>query len=831
MFINQKLLASTIIIFFALFFVSTQEVQASNIFIFNKNLSVGVTSNDVKELQKFLNNKGFAVAESGPGSLGRETSFFGLATRNALIKFQKSNKITPASGYFGLLSRGKINRILKSVTIIHSPETNQETKKQTISQVNETNKNKEYYYVGGSITGITDEVILQNNNKDDLIIGLNQNNAFTFSTMIADGSSYNVNVKSKHHDQTCYTNNNNGVIVGADIKNVKIACATNSLYNPFTYVPSNNAALYSLLYTAGSGGMISGVASQTVSHGGNGSTVIATPNEGYSFVSWSDGYLTAQRTDSAVTASKSITANFEINTVAPSALSYNSPNIFVVDTAISTLFPTVTGVVDSYSISPNLPASLSFNTSNGQITGTPTASTTPSTYTITATNASGSTTFEIVIMVYGTVIGANGKIWLDRNLGAKQVAASSTDYLAYGDLFQWGRSADGHQIRSSNATSTISSSDNSGHDNFILGTSSPFDWRSPQNNNLWQDEVSINNPCPSGFRLPTETEWLAEKASWSFSNSFGAFTSPLKLTLAGYRLNNNGDLSGVDSYGIYWSNVIGNTLSRSFIFTNIAANMSANYRAYGFSVRCTANSYSISYNGNNNTSGTVPANQTKIYDTTLILANNSGTLQKNSYTFSGWNTAADGTGIDYAIGANYTSNVSITLYAKWTPMLAIGDSYQGGKIAYIFKEGDSGYVAGETHGLIAATADQSTGIIWAKSAYQSTYVPSSTLAAIGNGAANTDKIIAQNGSGNTYAAGLARACTDGGYNDWYLPSRDELTTLYDNRIAIGGFEAAYYWSSFEGGANSAWSKHFLAASWSNQLKSTQWTYVRAVRSF
>jgi len=45
--------------------------------------------------------------------------------------------------------------------------------------------------------------------------------------------------------------------------------------------------------------------------------------------------------------------------------------------------------------------------------------------------------------------------------------------------------------------------------------------------------------------------------------------------------------------------------------------------------------------------------------------------------------------------------------------LAVGDYYQGGRIAYIFVEGDPGYVLGETHGLIAATEDQSTDIIWA----------------------------------------------------------------------------------------------------------------------
>ena len=79
-----------------------------------------------------------------------------------------------------------------------------------------------------------------------------------------------------------------------------------------------------------------------------------------------------------------------------------------------------------------------------------------------------------------------GRIWMDRNLGASQVATVFDDALAYGDLFQWGRNIDGHQIRTSGTTATLSSSDTPGHGDFITTSASPFDWRNPQNNNLWQ---------------------------------------------------------------------------------------------------------------------------------------------------------------------------------------------------------------------------------------------------------------------------------------------------------------------------------------------------------
>jgi len=79
------------------------------LFVFTRDLSIGMVGPDVKELQKFLNTNGFIVAETGAGSPGEETSKFGAATRAALIKFQKANKISPAVGYFGSLTRNVVN--------------------------------------------------------------------------------------------------------------------------------------------------------------------------------------------------------------------------------------------------------------------------------------------------------------------------------------------------------------------------------------------------------------------------------------------------------------------------------------------------------------------------------------------------------------------------------------------------------------------------------------------------------------------------------------------------------------------------------------------------
>jgi uncharacterized protein (TIGR02145 family) len=179
-----------------------------------------------------------------------------------------------------------------------------------------------------------------------------------------------------------------------------------------------------------------------------------------------------------------------------------------------------------------------------------------------------------------------GKTWMDRNLGASQVATSATDAAAYGDMYQWGRGADGHQCRNSATTSTLSSTDQPAHGSFITTPSGNTDWRSPQNNNLWQGINGTNNPCPTGYRLPTETEINAERLSWSANTSVGAFASPLKLPMAGYRSGSNGSLYYVGSYGFYWSSTVSGVGSRNLRFYSSPSGMSTLNRADGISVRC-----------------------------------------------------------------------------------------------------------------------------------------------------------------------------------------------------------------------------------------------------
>ncbi len=198
---------------------------------------------------------------------------------------------------------------------------------------------------------------------------------------------------------------------------------------------------------------------------------------------------------------------------------------------------------------------------------------------------------------YGSILNSiTGDCWLDRNLGANRACQSSIDWQCYGDFFQWGRDSDGHQLITwtdsttgvavNGVTSELSSLDVPGHSNFITSFVSPYDWRNPQNNNLWQGVDGVNNPCPSGWRVPTETELTNEMNSWSEQNSIGAFNS-LKLPLNSSR-NGDGEVNGyyAETEGHLWSSSINGLKSRRLHWYLYGATMADNDRVNGFSVRC-----------------------------------------------------------------------------------------------------------------------------------------------------------------------------------------------------------------------------------------------------
>lgn len=200
---------------------------------------------------------------------------------------------------------------------------------------------------------------------------------------------------------------------------------------------------------------------------------------------------------------------------------------------------------------------------------------------------------------YTTVRAADGEVWLQQNLGSKAVGKTEKDVEAYGDLFQWGRWDDGHQLRSSPLGVAPAASDPTaiglGSSEFLTNW-----WNTGVHTNQWNaaDVSNIDNtngcdPCKAlgaGWAIPTEDQWKEVVLTEKMTNILTAFDSNLKLTIAGTRSGNSFSFEG--QRGLYWSKTAASSLSfgKSLYYSNFIVNPSAGYpREQGQSVRCIFN--------------------------------------------------------------------------------------------------------------------------------------------------------------------------------------------------------------------------------------------------
>lgn len=176
--------------------------------------------------------------------------------------------------------------------------------------------------------------------------------------------------------------------------------------------------------------------------------------------------------------------------------------------------------------------------------------------------------------------------------------------------------------------------------------------------------------------------------------------------------------------------------------------------------------------------------------------------------------------------ANQSASLNITQGAA----AVLGQSLGGGTVACL---GGAPYLS-----LIAATTDYALSPIrWGTTGD----VPNAESA--DDGATNTANIVncLTNSSGagcpsaggpflaNTYAAGVCSEYTGGGYTDWFLPAQNQLACLCTNRVVVGGFEAAGYWSSTEDAASTARGQIFTNCAQAVDFK-TATLRVRCVRA-
>lgn len=169
---------------------------------------------------------------------------------------------------------------------------------------------------------------------------------------------------------------------------------------------------------------------------------------------------------------------------------------------------------------------------------------------------------------YSTVTSPyTGRVWLDRNLGASRVCTSFDDEQCYGDYYQWGRNADGHEKSTSYTTTVKATSIVNAGNKFILGynwlNSTYTSYNGITQVNNWDNTEGLSI-CPLGYRVPTIEELEAETVDNNINTVNEVYDSFLKLPASGYRYGN-------DDYGIHYSGY------ESYIYSNSSSSGSVKY--------------------------------------------------------------------------------------------------------------------------------------------------------------------------------------------------------------------------------------------------------------
>lgn len=199
---------------------------------------------------------------------------------------------------------------------------------------------------------------------------------------------------------------------------------------------------------------------------------------------------------------------------------------------------------------------------SGQVTGLINSLAAGTTYYVAfySSTASNTTIGNVIAYEHGVVTTTTGRTWMQWNLGATAFPSDNTTIAAMGSLYQWGRATDGHQVRTSGYTSITATTAPKIYDAASVKLGKFFttytSWLNPQNDHLWQGVNGINNPCPSGYRVPTINEFMTEIATLGAYGVDPAFNSVLKLQRFRRRDGANVTGSSYDIGGYYWTSSV-----------------------------------------------------------------------------------------------------------------------------------------------------------------------------------------------------------------------------------------------------------------------------------
>lgn len=230
--------------------IQTPVQSTSSVITFTRNLTLGMTGSDVKELQVYLNNNGFALIQTGAGSAGEETNYFGHLTQLALIKFQEVNRSTildplnlkHGTGFFGSSTIAFIN-----TNIVN--ENNINNFASSVSTSTSTSTSSVVSVVASTTTSTTSVVSLP----------------IATSTIISQNNSNVIAPAPKHHHNTTLVTTPCSATGGTASESGPYCINTFTSDGTFT-VPSGSISADLLIVAGGGGG--GGVAIKSIAGGG-----------------------------------------------------------------------------------------------------------------------------------------------------------------------------------------------------------------------------------------------------------------------------------------------------------------------------------------------------------------------------------------------------------------------------------------------------------------------------------------------------------------------------------------------------------------------------------